>query len=350
MPLIPIQQIRIGEFIENCRSRERAEAIDPEFIQSLLQNGLINPVEVRPIRQRVDGQKVEFYDLTAGERRVRHIQFILTNFLEDFKGKFSEEGNGYKLYWDGKEAFIEASFFKGTDTEAQIRNLEENRRRADLLPTELARGVLLIRQKGGTYEDAASVIGKSKKAVTDLHEWFLNSTAELKKATDEGIVSLERSKELSECSPSEQRTVVEQVRQIIATNPSRKEAGDQVRLVIDQTTGKTNKPAPVVGFTPASTITVEDSPVNPTINGNGAPKNGKPTNGALRGTPRTPAGIRTLITQLEDKIDQCHKTFDQSDLEDFDRQHLVEDLARFQGGQEAFLFVLGELNEISYLA
>ena len=163
MPLIPIKQIRIGEFIENCRSRERAEEIDPEFVQSLLQNGLINPIEVRPIRQRVDGKKVDFFDLTAGERRVRHIAFILENFTEEFKNNFSEEGNGYKLYWNGEEALIEASFFKGTDTEAQIRNLEENRRRADLLPTELARGVELIRKKGGTYENAADVIGKSKK-------------------------------------------------------------------------------------------------------------------------------------------------------------------------------------------
>ncbi|MCA9417348.1 MAG: hypothetical protein KC917_13795 [Candidatus Omnitrophica bacterium] len=185
MPLIPINQIRIGEFIENCRDQERAAMIDPEFVQSLLANGLIQPIEVRPIKQKLDGKKVEFFDLTAGERRVRHLAFILENFLEEFKNKFSEEGNGYKLYWNGTEGFVEASFFKGTDTEAQIRNLEENRRRSDLTPTEIARGVQLIRNKGGTYEDAASVIGKSKKVVEELHEWFKNSTAELKKATDE---------------------------------------------------------------------------------------------------------------------------------------------------------------------
>ncbi|MCG3144180.1 MAG: hypothetical protein HONDAALG_01573 [Gammaproteobacteria bacterium] len=348
MPLIPIKQIRIGEFIENCRSRERAEAIDPEFVQSLLQNGLINPVEVRPIRQRVDGQKMDFYDLTAGERRVRHLTFILNNFLDEFKNKFSEEGNGYKLYWDGNEAHVEASFFKGTDTEAQIRNLEENRRRADLLPTELARGVQLIRQKGGSYEDAAAVIGKSKKAVSDLHEWFLNSTAELKKATDEGIISLERSRELSECTPSEQRNVVEQVREILTNAPAKREAGGQVRMVIDKVTGRQTKPSTIVGFTPASTVTFSDEEqAAPT---NGTPKNGKPTNGTIRCSVRTTGGLRQIVLQLEEKIDDCHKRFDDDSLEDFERSQVAENLARFQGAQESILFVLGDVEELSFLA
>lgn len=348
MPLIPIKQVRIGEFIENCRSRERAEAIDPEFVQSLLQNGLIQPIEVRPIRQRVDGQKVEFYDLTAGERRVRHLAFILQNFLEEFKNKFSEEGNGYKLYWDGKEAHVEASFFKGTDTEAQIRNLEENRRRADLLPTELARGVQLIRQKGGSYEDAASVIGKSKKAVSDLHEWFLNSTAELKKATDEGIISLERSRELSECTPSEQRNVVDQVREILETVPSKREAGEQVRMVIDKVTGRQTKPSPIVGFTPAASVTLSDE--EPSSPLNAAPKNGKPANGAPRCSVRTSGGLRQIVLQLEEKIDDCHKRFDDDSLEDLDRAQIAENLARYQGAQESILFVLGDVEELSFLS
>lgn len=348
MSLIPIKQIRIGEFIENCRSRERAEVIDPDFVQSLLQNGLINPIEVRPIRQRVDGQKMEFYDLTAGERRVRHLAFILQNFLEEFKNKFSEEGNGYKLYWNGEEALVEASFFKGTDTEAQIRNLEENRRCADLLPSELARGVQLIRQKGGSYEDAAAVIGKSKKAVSDLHEWFLNSTAELKVATDEGIISLERSRELSECTPSEQRNVVEQVREILASAPSKRDAAEQVRVVIDKVTGRASKPSPIVGFTPAATITLSDEDQTSPLNG--TPKNGKPTNGAPRCSVRTTGGLRQIVLQLEEKIDDCHKRFDDDSLEDIDRAQIAENLARYQGSQESILFVLGDVEELSFLA
>ena len=311
MPLIPIKQIRIGEFIENCRSRERAEEIDPEFVQSLLQNGLINPIEVRPIRQRVDGKKMEFFDLTAGERRVRHIAFILENFAEEFKNHFSEEGNGYKLYWNGEEALVEASFFKGTDTEAQIRNLEENRRRADLLPTELARGVELIRKKGGTYENAAEVIGKSKKNILDLHEWFKNSTAELKKATDEGLISMEKSKDLAECAPSEQRTVVDQVREIIANTPSKKEANGKVRTVIDRATGKQTKPSPVVAFTPAAQVSLSDAPQE--TPSNGTPKNG---NGKPRGSVRSATGLRQIVTELEEKIDDCHKRFDDETLDD----------------------------------
>jgi len=346
MPLIPVKQIRIGEFIENCRDRERAEQIDPEFVQSLLANGLIQPVEVRPIKQRLDGKKVEFFDLTAGERRVRHVVFILKNFLEEFKTKFSEEGNGYKLFWNGEEAFLEASFFKGTDTEAQIRNLEENRRRADLLPTEIARGVQLIRNKGGKYEDAASVIGKSKKAVEDLHEWFKNSTAELKKATDEGLISMERSRELAECAPSEQRSVIDQVREILASAPSKKEAKEEARLLIDKATGRPTKSSPVVAFTPAVNVTLadpEDGPANgrfkvpPPSNGDGKP----------RGSVRSASGLRQMVADLIEKIDECHKRFDDDSLDEMDRQKVGEDLARFQGVQEALLYVLGDLDELT---
>jgi ParB-like chromosome segregation protein Spo0J len=342
MSLIPIKQIRIGEFIENCRSRERAEQIDPEFVQSLLHNGLINPVEVRPIRQRVDGKKIEFFDLTAGERRVRHIAFILENFSEEFKNNFSEEGNGYKLYWNGNEALVEASFFKGTDTEAQIRNLEENRRRADLLPTELARGVELIRKKGGTYENASDVIGKSKKNILELHEWFKNSTAELKKATDEGLISMEKSKDLAECAPSEQRTVVDQVRNIIAKTSSKKEANGQVRAAIDKATGKRPKTSPVVAFTPAAQVNLSDA--QPDAPSNGTPRNG---NGKPRGSVRSASGLRQIVTELEEKIDGCHKRFDDESLEGLDRQGIGEDLARYQGTQEALLFVLGDLDDLS---
>ena len=346
MSLIPLKQIRIGEFIENCRNRDRAEAIDPEFVQSLLQNGLISPIEVRPIRQRVDGKKVDFYDLTAGERRVRHIAFVVENFLDEFKNKFSEEGNGYKLYWNGEEALVEASFFKGTDTEAQIRNLEENRRRSDLLPTEIARGVQLIRNKGGTYEDASSVIGKSRKAVEELHEWFKNSTAELKKATDEGLISMEKSKDLAECAPSEQRSVVEEVRQILANTSSKKEANGMVRETIDKVTGKQSRPSPLVAFTPTAQVTLsnvpEDSPSNGTSKTGGTNGNAKP-----RGSVRSAGGLRQIVTQLEEKIDDCHKRFDDESLEDLDRQGIAEQLARCQGTQEALLYVLGDLDDLS---
>lgn len=347
MPLIPIKQIRIGEFIENCRDRERAEMIDPEFVQSLLSNGLIQPVEVRPIKQRLDGKKVEFFDLTAGERRVRHLVFILQNFLEEFRNKFSEEGNGYKLYWNGEEGFLEASFFKGTDAEAQIRNLEENRRRADLLPTEIARGIQLIRNKGGTYEDAASVIGKSKKIVEDLHGWFKNSTAELKKATDEGLISMEKSKELAECAPSEQRGVIDQVRDILASAPSKKEAKEAVRLVVDKATGKQPRTSPIVGFTPAATLTLSDPSDEA---GNGKPKliTGNIGNNKPRGSVRSASALRQIVAELIEKIDDCHRRFDDETLEDFDRRQVGEELARYQGVQEALLYVLGDVNELSY--
>jgi len=182
MPLIPISQIRMGEFVQNCRDRRRAEAIDDGLLQSILANGLIQPVEVRPRRELQDGRKIMVYDLTAGERRIRHILHILQRQPKAFREKFSEDGAPLKLFWDGKQAYVKATFFRGSDVETQIRNLEENRHRDDLLPSELARGIQLVRQKGGTYADAAEVVGLGLKKVEELHRWFQNATAELRRA------------------------------------------------------------------------------------------------------------------------------------------------------------------------
>ncbi|MCA9443580.1 MAG: hypothetical protein KC964_22455, partial [Candidatus Omnitrophica bacterium] len=178
----------------------------------------------------------------------------------------------------------------------------------------------------------------------EMHEWFKNSTAELKKATDEGLISLERSKELSECTPSEQRGVVEQVREILANAPSKKEAKDEARAIVDKATGRPAKPSPVVAFTPKATITVTDAPENG--NGSTAVSNGK-AEVKPRGSIRSASGLRQIVVTLEEKIDECHKSFDDESLEDLDRQRIGEDLARFQGIQEALLYVLGDLNEVN---
>ena len=85
MPLILIEQIRMGEFVQNCRDRQRAEAVDDGLLQSILTNGLIQPIEVRPRREKQDGRKVMVYDLTAGERRVRHILHILKHKAKAFR-------------------------------------------------------------------------------------------------------------------------------------------------------------------------------------------------------------------------------------------------------------------------
>lgn len=120
-----------------------------------------------------DGRKVMVYDLTAGERRVdsteltevRHILHIIDRQPKVFSAprglrreKFSEDGAPRKLFWDGKQAFVEATFFRGSDVEAQIRNLEENRHREDLLPSEFARGRL---QPPKTLTCAQNVVEKS---------------------------------------------------------------------------------------------------------------------------------------------------------------------------------------------
>jgi len=333
MPLIPMSQIRMGEFIQNCRDRQRAEAIDEGLLQSILANGLIQPVEVRPRREVQDGRKVMVYDLTAGERRVRHLLHILTHQPKPFRDKFSEDGAPLKLFWDGKQAYIEATFFRGSDVEAQIRNLEENRHREDLLPSELARGVQLVRQKGGTYADAAEVVGLTMKKVEELHRWFQNATAELRKATDEGVVPVDVSQEVAEAPPEKQREFVEEAKKIEQAEPRKREAKKKLNDAARKVTGKEKRAKPKKSppkFTPAEGVSVPHEKIQVTARLGG----------------HTEDEIKMLLARVEAKMPEVKKSLQATESGSPARTRWLKAQARLEAIADALRFILGQSKEL----
>jgi len=333
MPLIPITQIRVGEFIQNCRDRQRAEAIDDGLLQSILTNGLIQPVEVRPRREVQDGRKVMVYDLTAGERRVRHILHILERQPKAFRDKFSEDGAPLKLFWDGKQAYIEATFFRGSDVEAQIRNLEENRHREDLLPSELARGVQLVRQKGGTYADAAEVVGLTMKKVEELHHWFQNATAELRKATDDGVVPVDVSQEVAEAPPDKQREFVEEAKKIEQAEPRKREAKKKLNDAARKVTGKDKRAKPKKSppkFTPVEGVSVPNEKIQVTARLGG----------------HTEEEIKSLLEQVEEKMPELKKSLRTAKSGTPAWTRCLKAQTRLEAIADTLRFILGQTKEL----
>lgn len=125
--------------IEPNRSQPRkifSEKGLEELAKSIEQNGIIQPILVRPM---TDGS----YQLIAGERRWRAARMVgLTE--------------------------IPVTIREMTDEEATIFALIENLQREDLNPVEEAEGLKsLIESYGFTQEEAADKVGKSRTAVTN---------------------------------------------------------------------------------------------------------------------------------------------------------------------------------------
>lgn len=107
-----------------------------ELAKSIEQNGIIQPILVRPM---ADGS----YQLIAGERRWRAARMVgLTE--------------------------VPVTIREMSDEEASIFALIENLQREDLNPVEEAEGLKsLIESYGFTQEEAADKVGKSRTAVTN---------------------------------------------------------------------------------------------------------------------------------------------------------------------------------------
>ena len=107
-----------------------------ELAKSIEQNGIIQPILVRPM---TDGS----YQLIAGERRWRAAR--MAGLTE-----------------------VPVTIREMTDEEASIFALIENLQREDLNPVEEAEGLKsLIESYGFTQEEAADKVGKSRTAVTN---------------------------------------------------------------------------------------------------------------------------------------------------------------------------------------
>jgi len=131
---IPLDQVQRGKYQPR---RDMKEEALKELAESIRQQGIVQPIVVRPIGERR-------YEIIAGERRWRAAQMA------------------------GLEA-IPAVVRDVPDRTAIAMALIENIQRADLNPLEEAEAMQrLIAEFNVTHQEAAEAVGRSRAAVTNL--------------------------------------------------------------------------------------------------------------------------------------------------------------------------------------
>lgn len=144
------------------------EAALAELAESIQRHGVLQPIVVRPIVQRVTRGPLkgasECYELVAGERRVRAAE----------RAGLTE---------------IPATIRELTDQEADQIRLVENDQRADLSPIERADAYgIYLQQHGATVEDLAAAVGKSTSTIRNILR-LRNVPQEIRFAVEDGRIS-----------------------------------------------------------------------------------------------------------------------------------------------------------------
>jgi ParB family transcriptional regulator, chromosome partitioning protein len=141
MAHLPLEQLQRGKY--QPRVDMRQEALE-ELAISIRNQGLIQPIVVRPLAAGTETASAVRYEIIAGERRWRAAQIA-----------------GLKT--------IPALIRRVPDEAAIAMALIENIQREDLNPLEEARALeRLIAEFGVTHQQAAEAVGRSRTAVTNL--------------------------------------------------------------------------------------------------------------------------------------------------------------------------------------
>lgn len=131
---MPVAQLQAGQYQPRTRMDETALA---ELSESIRAQGIMQPILVRSVGQ-------DRYEIIAGERRFRAAQLAGLNAVPVIVRKIADEA-------------------------ALVMALIENIQREDLNPLEEAQGISrLIKEFGLTHEQAASAVGKSRSATSNL--------------------------------------------------------------------------------------------------------------------------------------------------------------------------------------
>jgi ParB family transcriptional regulator, chromosome partitioning protein len=137
---LPLDLLQRGKY--QPRTDMRPESLN-ELADSIKSQGLIQPILVRPLPDRVPGES-QRYEIIAGERRWRAAQIVGL-------------------------AEIPAVIRDVPDEAAVVMALIENIQREDLNPLEEAAALLrLIEEFGLTHQAAAEAVGRSRVAVSNL--------------------------------------------------------------------------------------------------------------------------------------------------------------------------------------
>lgn len=185
-----IREIPIASIVANSfqpRTEFDSAALE-ELTQSIAAHGVLQPILVRPIDVRdghpaVHSQRVDRYELIAGERRFR-----------------ATEAAGLRT--------IPAIVREMTDEESLTVALIENIQREDLNAIEAARGYRqLIEQFGLTQASLAKQIGKAQPTIANALR-LLKLAPEIQDSISSGQISEEHGKALLSIVDEEQRLFV----------------------------------------------------------------------------------------------------------------------------------------------
>jgi len=173
---VPIDLLSRGQY--QPRTRMDKEALD-ELSRSIAARGIVQPIVVRPLR---DGS----YEIIAGERRWRAAQ--LTGLDE-----------------------VPVIVRDIPDEDALVTALIENIQREDLNPIEEAAGIKrLLDEFGLTHEQAATGVGRSRSAVTNLLR-LLALGAGARELLEQGQLEMGHARALLTLPKGDQDALAEQI-------------------------------------------------------------------------------------------------------------------------------------------
>ena len=177
---LPISRLRAGKYQPRTRMDEGALN---ELAQSIREQGVMQPILVRPADGN-SGDKV--YEIIAGERRFRAAKMA---GLQE----------------------IPAIVKNVDDQTAAAMALIENIQREDLNPLEEAQGIhRLITDFNFTHEQAASAVGRSRSAVTNLLR-LLNLTRPVQTMLVAGDIDMGHARALLAVDGAKQITLATQI-------------------------------------------------------------------------------------------------------------------------------------------
>lgn len=168
--LIPIKDIQINPY--QPRQHFNTGKLE-ELAQSIKENGIIQPLIVRP-------SKVVGFELMAGERRLRASQLA-----------------GLKE--------VPAIIKQLNDQEMMTHAIIENLQRHDLSPIEEARAYQNLIDKGNSHDAIAQVMGKSRPYISNMIR-LLNLSDNVIEALEQNQISQAHARSLLTVTQTEQQT------------------------------------------------------------------------------------------------------------------------------------------------
>lgn len=208
-PFVGFADIEIGDNIsDQKRTRmnlDLKDTIDLEFALSIDREGLISPLAVREGGPaRTTGKRKVVLD--CGYRRYGAIGLLRENKVPGQTSK--------KASWNQ----IPVRYVKGDEEDQDVRNLVENLQRLNLDPYQEGAAIKAYMDKHkATQAGVAHRLGKSEPWVSQRLSMLRNSSEEVKKAYDDGLITATMVREITDLPKDKQPSLIESLRKQAAS-------------------------------------------------------------------------------------------------------------------------------------